>query len=84
VIWGSGQPFIGVGTMIGARETGGTQTVIVVILLIILVLFVLRALFSINLGNLTPFVPSEIGFSGVLMTLPILFITFMGFTEIAA
>jgi amino acid transporter/nucleotide-binding universal stress UspA family protein len=69
---------------IGARETGGTQTVIVIILLIILALFVLRALFSINLGNLVPFVPPEIGFSGVLITLPILFITFMGFAEIAA
>ncbi|MGD8540168.1 MAG: amino acid permease, partial [Candidatus Aminicenantes bacterium] len=69
---------------IGARETGGTQTVIVIILLIILTLFVLRAIFSINLGNLTPFVPPEIGFSGVLITLPILFITFMGFAEIAA
>ena len=69
---------------IGARETGRTQTVIVIILLIILALFVLRAIFSINLGNLTPFVPLDIGFSGVLITLPILFITFMGFAEIAA
>jgi len=69
---------------IGARETGGTQTVIVIALLIILALFVIRALFSINLGNLTPFIPPEIGFSGVLITLPILFITFMGFAEIAA
>lgn len=69
---------------IGAKETGGTQTVIVIILLVILTLFVLRAIFSINLGNLIPFVPPEIGFSGVLITLPILFITFMGFAEIAA
>ncbi|MFC2165304.1 amino acid permease [Acidobacteriota bacterium] len=69
---------------IGARETGGLQTVIVIILMAILALFVIRALFSINLGNLTPFVPPEIGLSGVLITLPILFITFMGFAEIAA
>jgi len=69
---------------IGARETGGTQTVIVIILMGVLALFVIRALFSLNLGNLTPFVPPEIGFSGVLITMPILFITFMGFAEIAA
>jgi len=69
---------------IGARETGGTQTVIVIILMGILALFVIRALFSLNLGNLTPFAPPEIGFSGVLITMPILFITFMGFAEIAA
>lgn len=69
---------------IGARETGGTQTVIVIILIVILVSFVIRAAFSLNLQNLTPFVPPEIGFSGILITLPILFITFMGFAEIAA
>ena len=69
---------------IGARETGGTQTVIVIILLVLLTLFVVRALFSLDLGKLIPLVPPEIGFSGVLITLPILFITFMGFAEISA
>jgi amino acid transporter/nucleotide-binding universal stress UspA family protein len=69
---------------IGAKETGGMQTLIVIALLVFLVLFILRSLFSLNLNNLNPFFPAEIGFSGVLMTLPILFITFMGFAEIAA
>ncbi len=69
---------------IGAREAGGAQTVIVVCLLFFLGLFIVRAVFSLNLSNLSPFVPPEFGFSGVLLTLPILFITFMGFAEIAA
>ncbi len=69
---------------IGAKETGGTQLIIVIMLLFILAAFVARALFSINAQNLKPFVPPEIGYSGFLMTLPILFITFMGFAEISA
>lgn len=75
---------LGLLNFIGARETGGTQTVIVLFLIFILIIFVARALFSLDLENLTPFVPPEIGFSGVLITLPILFITFLGFAEIAA
>jgi amino acid transporter/nucleotide-binding universal stress UspA family protein len=69
---------------IGAKETGGTQLIIVIMLLFILAAFVGRALFSLNAQNLKPFVPPEIGYSGFLMTLPILFITFMGFAEISA
>jgi amino acid transporter/nucleotide-binding universal stress UspA family protein len=69
---------------IGARETGGAQTVIVVILLVLLALFIFRALFSLDLTRMIPFVPPDIGLSGMLLTLPILFITFMGFAEIAA
>ncbi len=69
---------------IGARETGGTQFVIVVLLLLILAAFIGRALFSLEPQNLKPLVPPEIGLSGFLLTLPILFITFMGFAEISA
>ncbi|MFC2170116.1 amino acid permease, partial [Acidobacteriota bacterium] len=69
---------------IGAREAGGTQTVIVIFLVFILVTFVIRALFSTNINNLSPFFPPEIGVTGMLITLPILFITFMGFAEISA
>jgi amino acid transporter/nucleotide-binding universal stress UspA family protein len=75
---------LGVLNFIGAKETGGTQLIIVIMLLVILVVFVARAIFSLNPQNLQPFVPPEIGFSGFLMTLPILFITFMGFAEISA
>jgi amino acid transporter/nucleotide-binding universal stress UspA family protein len=69
---------------IGAKETGGTQLVIVLILLFVLVAFVSRAIFAVNTGNFQPFVPPEIGLTGILITLPILFITFLGFAEIAA
>lgn len=75
---------LGLLNFIGARETGGTQMVIVALLLFILILFVARAFFSVVPGNLSPFIPPEIGLRGVLITLPILFITFLGFAEISA
>ena len=51
---------------IGARETGGTQFVIVLFLLLILVVFISRAVFSLEPQNLKPLIPPEIGFSGFL------------------
>lgn len=75
---------LGLLNFIGARKTGGTQLVIVIVLVIALLIFVIRALFSVDVENLRPFIPPEIGFSGVLLALPILFITFMGFAEISA
>lgn len=69
---------------IGAKETGGTQNVIVAALLIILTVFFLRAVFSVDLDNLRPLIPPEIGISGFLVVTPVLFVTFMGFAEIAA
>jgi APA family basic amino acid/polyamine antiporter len=75
---------LGLLNFIGTRETGGTQFIIVMMLLFVLAVFVGRAVFSLEPARLKPFIPPEIGFSGVLMTLPILFITFMGFAEIAA
>ena len=70
---------LGLLNFIGARETGGAQVVIVVMLLFVLVIFVARAIFAVDLGKLTPFVPPEIGFNGVLLTLPILFHYIYGF-----
>lgn len=75
---------LGLLNFIGTRETGGTQTVIVGILLFILVAFVARSIFAVDLEKLTPFIPSEKGFAGILITLPILFIAFLGFAEISA
>ena len=69
---------------IGAKETGGTQNVIVVGLLIALTVFFIRALFDVDMENLRPLIPPEIGISGFFMVTPVLFITFMGFAEIAA
>lgn len=75
---------LGLLNFIGAKETGGTQLVIVIMLLFVLLTFFIRSIFSVDVGKLKPFVPAEIGVTGVLITLPILFITFMGFAEIAA
>lgn len=75
---------LGLLNFIGAKQTGGTQFVIVVVLLFVLLAFVARAFFALDLSKLTPFVPPEIGFTGILITLPILFITFLGFAEISA
>jgi amino acid transporter len=69
---------------IGAKETGRTQNVIVAALLIILGAFFLRAVFSIDMDNLKPIIPPEIGLSGFFVITPVLFVTFMGFAEIAA
>ena len=69
---------------IGAKEAGGLQKAIVAGLLIVLVVFVLRAVFAVDADNLRPLVPPEIGMSGFLLVTPVLFVTFMGFAEIAA
>jgi len=69
---------------IGAKETGGLQNVIVAGLLIALTVFFIRALFDVDMENLVPLIPPEIGISGFFMVTPVLFITFMGFAEIAA
>ncbi len=69
---------------IGAKEAGTLQNAIVAGLLIILVAFVFRAVFSIDMDNVRPLVPPEIGMSGFLLVTPVLFVTFMGFAEIAA
>ena len=69
---------------IGAKETGGTQNVIVAGLLIALTVFFVRAVLDVDVKNLRPLIPPEIGISGFLVVTPILFVTFMGFAEIAA
>ncbi len=52
---------LGVLNFIGAKETGGTQLVIVAILLFVLLAFVSRAIFTIDPGKPKPFVPPEEG-----------------------
>ena len=70
--------------IIGAKETGGTQNVIVAGLLIALTVFFVRAVIEVDVENLRPLIPPEIGVSGFLVVTPVLFVTFMGFAEIAA
>jgi amino acid transporter/nucleotide-binding universal stress UspA family protein len=69
---------------IGAKEAGGLQNGIVAGLLVVLIVFGARALFSVDMDNLRPVIPPEIGMSGFLLVTPVLFVTFMGFAEIAA
>ncbi|MDJ0765196.1 MAG: amino acid permease [Myxococcota bacterium] len=69
---------------IGAKEAGGTQNVIVAGLLIALVVFFVRAIFEVDMDKVTPWIPPEIGIQGFLVVTPVLFVTFMGFAEIAA
>ncbi len=69
---------------VGAKEAGGAQNVIVAGLLIALLVFFLRAVVAVDPANLTPLVPPDIGLSGFLSVMPVLFVTFLGFAEIAA
>ncbi len=69
---------------IGAKEAGGTQNVIVAGLLIALIVFFVRAIFDVDMDKVQPLIPPEIGISGFLVVTPVLFVTFMGFAEIAA
>jgi amino acid transporter/nucleotide-binding universal stress UspA family protein len=69
---------------IGAKEAGGTQKIIVAGLLIVLVVFFVRAIFDVDTDKVLPLIPPEIGINGFLVVTPVLFVTFMGFAEIAA
>ena len=53
-------------------------------LLIALSVFFVVAVFEVDVENLRPLIPPEIGISGFLVVTPVLFVTFMGFAEIAA
>lgn len=68
--------------LIGAKQSGGTQVVIVVLLTLILGVFVVGAAFSIEGSNLTPFAP--LGMGPVLPTTALIFVSFLGFVKIAA
>ncbi|MDP6178857.1 MAG: APC family permease, partial [Desulfatiglandales bacterium] len=68
----------------GTKETGETQNFMVAGLLFVLLLFFFRAVFDVDMNNLRPLVPPEIGIKGFLAIMPVLFITYLGFAEIAA
>ena len=67
---------------IGTKESGKTQNVITGALLIILFGFVAWGGMNINTNNLTPFLPE--GVSPILPTTALVFVSFIGFAEIAA
>jgi len=68
--------------VIGARESGGTQRVVVFALLGILGIFAIYGAFRLEPGNLIPFFP--FGGSPILSTTALVFVSFLGFVKIAA
>ncbi|MEM4781834.1 MAG: amino acid permease [Halalkalicoccus sp.] len=79
----AGLAFVGV-NYIGAKETGGVQTIIVTILLVILTVFAIAGWFSFDYGvlvgdgGLTPF-----GAGAILPGTALVFVSFLGYAKIA-
>jgi amino acid transporter/nucleotide-binding universal stress UspA family protein len=68
--------------IIGAKESGRLQVVIVLILFVILGGFSALAAFNIEAGNYTPFFP--FGTTPIASTTALVFVSFLGFVKIAA
>jgi APA family basic amino acid/polyamine antiporter len=68
--------------LLGIREVGITQILLVVFLIIILLLYVLRGFINIDPSRFHPFVTH--GFSRVLATAGLVFISFGGLTKVAS
>jgi amino acid transporter/nucleotide-binding universal stress UspA family protein len=83
-IWGAvaGGILLTALNVIGARETGGTQVVVVVTLIVILGAYAIGGAFNMDSDNLDPFFPN--GISPVFATTALVFISFLGFVKIAA
>jgi amino acid transporter/nucleotide-binding universal stress UspA family protein len=83
-LWGAvagGVLFIAL-NIIGAKESGGIQVVVVITLIAILGVYTLFGVFNIEQSNLTPFFP--FGSGPVFSTTALVFISFLGFVKIAA
>jgi len=68
--------------IIGAKESGRTQVVIVLILFVILGAFSILGTFHIETENYKPFLP--FGFESISATTALVFVSFLGFVKIAA
>lgn len=66
----------------GARSSGTLQNIIVIFLLLILGLFIIKGSFMLDMGKFTPVVP--FGYSSILATTGLIFISFLGITQLAA
>ncbi|WP_445474817.1 amino acid permease [Methanococcoides methylutens] len=66
----------------GARGTGTLQNFIVIFLLLILGLFIIKGSFMLDMENFNPVVP--FGYSSILATTGLIFISFLGITQLAA
>ncbi len=68
--------------IIGAKESGGTQVVVVLTLLVILGIYTIGGFFTMDADNLDPFFPN--GLPPVFAATALVFISFLGFVKIAA
>jgi len=68
--------------LIGIKEAGTTQIILVLFLILILVLYVLRGIIAINPERYTPFAPH--GLSSIFSTAGLVFISFGGLTKVAS
>jgi nucleotide-binding universal stress UspA family protein len=74
--------FIGV-NYYGTKETGRLQIIIVVILVGVLALFTIVGLFHVDMNNIHPIAPPELGgWAAVLPAAGLIFVTYLGFAEI--
>jgi amino acid transporter/nucleotide-binding universal stress UspA family protein len=68
--------------VVGAKESGSTQVVVVLTMLVILGIYALGGLFNMDPTNLDPFLPN--GVPPVFAATALVFISFLGFVKIAA
>lgn len=82
--WGAviGGVLLTILNIVGAKESGRTQVVIVLTLFVILGIFSFSGLFYIDTENYTPFMP--FGFESISATTALVFVSFLGFVKIAA
>ena len=81
----AGVVFVGV-NYIGAKETGGIQTVIVTLLLLILGAFAVAGWFSFDYGTIVGdggWAPTEQGYGAILPATALVFVSFLGYAKIA-
>ncbi len=81
----AGVVFVGV-NYIGAKETGGIQTVIVTILLLILGAFAIAGWFSFDYGTVVAdggWAPTPEGYGAILPATALVFVSFLGYAKIA-
>lgn len=82
--WGAaiGGVLLTILNVIGAKESGRTQVVVVVTLFIILGAFSGFGVFYVDTANFSPFMP--FGFESISATTALVFVSFLGFVKIAA
>ncbi|HBQ60912.1 MAG TPA: universal stress protein, partial [Balneolaceae bacterium] len=82
--WGAviGGVLLTILNVVGAKESGRTQVIVVLILFVILGTFSVMGVFHIDTANYDPFMP--FGFDSISATTALVFVSFLGFVKIAA